>query len=108
MTTTTNQTRSKVLTLAWALTRTGLPFGAAQRKAWKVIRLKESMKQGPVTFAYQKKDGTTRQATGTTSNQFFTYERKTSRKSNPATVTYFDMEKQAFRAFKAANLLEVA
>jgi hypothetical protein len=101
-------TRSKVMILAWAITKTGISFGAAQGKAWEVIRLKESMKKGVVSFTYQKKDGTIRQATGTTSGEHFTYQRKTNRKGNPATITYYDLEKQSFRAFKAANLLQVA
>lgn len=100
--------RSQVLTLAWTLHRAGLTFGEAQRKAWKVIRLKKALRAGVVEFTYTKADGTTRKATGTTSNRFFSYERKTDRPAPGHLVTYFDLEKGNFRNFKAANLVDVA
>lgn len=100
-----NSTRSKVLSLAHKLKSTGLDFGMAQKKAWKVIRLKESMAKEVVQFTFIKKDGTIRNATGTTSNEFFTYQKKTNKITPSHLVTYFDIEKQSFRCFKAANLV---
>lgn len=98
-------TRSKVLSLAHKLKASGLSFGEAQKKAWKVIRLKEAMQNDIVEFTFIKKDGSLRAAKGTTSNQFFTYEKKTDRTTPSHLVTYFDIEKQSFRCFKAANLV---
>jgi len=105
---TTNQTRSRVLTLDWTLRKRGLSFSEAQKKAWKVIRLKAQLRGGVVSFTYTKKDGTTRKATGTTSNRFFSYQRKTNRATPSHLVTYFDLDKNNFRAFNAANLQDVA
>ena len=98
--------KSKVSSLANALHwNKGLSKSEAFRKAWKVIKLKEAMQDDQVEFAYQKKDGSTRNAVGTTSNRFFTYTRRTDRPSPIAVITYFDIEKQAFRAFKAENII---
>ena len=104
----TTPNRSQILTLAWNLHKAGLSFSDAQRKAWKVYNLKNRMKAGAVEFTYQKKDGSTRQATGTTSSTFFSYTRKTDRITPSHLVTYFDLDKNSFRSFKAANILEVA
>lgn len=98
----TNNTRSKVLTLAHQLRRTGLSFASAQRKAWKVIRLKHEMKNGEAEFTYTKKDGSKRRAVGTLQTN---YERKTNRVYSPLYVRYFDLEKNGFRQFAAANLV---
>lgn len=104
-----NQIRSKVFTLANTLHyQQGLTKSEALTKAWKVIKLKEAMKSDQVNFTYQKKDGTTRQATGTTSNQYFTYQRKTDRPQSLTLVTYYDLEKKNFRSFQASNILQVA
>jgi hypothetical protein len=105
-----NQTfnRSQILTLAWTLYRTGLTFSEAQRKAWKIADLKNRMRQGAVKFTYQKTDGTTRQAIGTTSARYFSYQRKTSRPAPAKVVTYFDLQKNSFRSFRASNLIDAA
>ena len=98
--------KSKVFSLANVLHwNKGLSKSEAFRKAWKVIKLKEAMQNNRVDFTYQKKDGSTRNAVGTTSNQFFNYTRRTERPSQIAVITYFDIEKQAFRAFKAENII---
>ena len=105
-----NNIRSKVFTLANTLYwSNGLTRSESFKKAWKVIRIKEAMKNDQVEFTYQKKDGTTRRAVGTTSSKFFSYTRKTDRPTPITVITYFDIEKQGFRAFKAENItLEAA
>ena len=70
---------------------------------------------GRVWFVYRKEDGTEREAQGTLckgiSEQFDEYECKGSRKKAdqwPTEVfTYWDLDKQAFRTWKASRLLKI-
>ena len=70
---------------------------------------------GKVWFVYRKEDGTERHAEGTLcpgiSTEFDSYELKGSRKKAdqwPTEVfTYWDLEKQAFRTFKASKLIKI-
>lgn len=102
--------RSEVLTLAWSIRKTSnLPWGQCQAAAWKAARLRSALRSGPVSFSFQKDDGTTRQATGTLSRDLFTYESKGGPvKENPLLLKYFDLEKQAFRSCRIDRILQVA
>ena len=69
---------------------------------------------GRVWFVYLKEDGTVREACGTlckgVSKQFDAYECKTSKKADqwPTEVfTYWDLDKEAFRTFKASRLIKI-
>ena len=70
---------------------------------------------GRVWFVYRKEDGTLRSARGTLckgiSEQFDEYECKGSRKKAdqwPTEVfTYWDLDKQAFRTWKASRLIRI-
>jgi hypothetical protein len=97
-----NQVCALANVLRW---KKGLTPSEAMAKAWKVIKLKSAMKEGKAQFSYTKKDGSTRAATGTTNSIYFQYERKTDRPAPAGLVTYFDLEKNAFRAFNAENIL---
>lgn len=105
---TTNSTRSAVATLANALHyQQGFTLSAAWTKAWQVIKLKSAMREGQVNFTFTKKDGTTRPATGTTSQQITGYTPKADaprRNYSPLYVRYYDIERAAFRQFAAARL----
>ena len=71
--------------------------------------------EGRVWFVYRKEDGTEREACGTLcrgiSEQFDEYECKGSRKKAdqwPTEVfTYWDLDKQAFRTWKASRLVKI-
>jgi hypothetical protein len=106
--TTTNYTRSQVATLANALHyQQGFTLSAAWTKAWKVIKLKAAMREGTATFAYTKKDGSTRPAVGTTSPALTGYTPKAdapARKYSPLYVRYYDTTAEGFRQFAAARL----
>jgi len=103
-----NLSKSKVFELANQLHwQQGLSKSEALTKAWKVIKLKRQMRTERVQFTYRKKDGSIRKAAGTTSTKFFSYDRKTERKPCPTLVTYFDLEKNGFRRFKASEILEL-
>ena len=70
---------------------------------------------GRVWFVYEKEDGTEREAQGTlcrgVSKKFDEYECKGSRKKAdqwPTEVfTYWDLDKQAFRTWKASRLVKI-
>jgi len=70
---------------------------------------------GKVWFVYKKEDGTEREAQGTLcqgiSKEFDSYELKGSKKKDdqwPTEVfTYWDLEKNGFRTFKASRLIKI-
>lgn len=101
------QIRRSVLTLAHQLRRSaGLTFGQAQKKAWAVIRLKIEMKKSEaVEFSFIKiSTGEIRRAVGTLHPSIVPATKGTSKAKPAAIVTYFDLERQAWRSFKAENL----
>lgn len=98
--------RSKVFGWAYQIAKaTGKQFAVCLSKAWALYRLKKAMKQGIVSFAYEKADGTLRKAKGT-----LNVLREIARKAGtPKTGSfpYFDIEAQAFRSFKIENLVVI-
>ena len=96
--------RSKVFGWAYEIAHaTGKQFAVCLAKAWALYRLKKAMKQGVVSFAYEKADGTLRKAKGT-----LNVLREITRKpGTPKTGSfpYFDTEACAFRSFKIENLV---
>ena len=70
---------------------------------------------GRVWFVYRKEDGSLREACGTLCNgiskAFDEYECKTSQLYDDTapteTFTYWDLEKEGFRTFKASNLIKI-
>lgn len=84
-------------------------FSEALRKAWQVMKLHAQMLIGKVEFAYCKMDGGVRKAVGTLFNIDYTPKTPANgkpRRERPADVVcYFDVEKNAFRSFCAANLI---
>jgi hypothetical protein len=105
---TTNTTRRAVAILANALRyQQGFTASAAWTKAWKVIKLKAQLAEGVAAFSYEKKDGTTRPATGTTSPALTGYTPKADaprRNYSPLYVRYYDTAAGGFRQFAAARL----
>lgn len=78
-------------------------------KAWQLYKLAKAMRQGVVSFTYQKADGTIRQALGTLKNLPVgaTLGGKKVTKPSYKTLAYFDTEKNSFRCFKVENLISV-
>lgn len=74
--------------------------------------LREKLQQGETHFVFKKKDGSRREAVGTLSfdiipvedTQFKSDERREERDDQ---VTYYDLEKMAWRCCKTENILEV-
>jgi len=95
--------KSEICTIANKMDR-NISRSEAFRKAWAIVKLRQAMQQKVVEFTYQKKDGSIRRAIGTTSGRFFSYESKGGY-SSPKVVTYYDMEKKAFRSFRNENIV---
>lgn len=74
--------------------------------------LREKLQQGKTNFVFKKKDGSRRQAVGTLSfdlipaedTQFKSDEPREERQDQ---VTYYDLEKLAWRCCKTENILEI-
>lgn len=84
-----------------------LTFSHCLRTAWAVCKLQAAMKTGAVEFSFLKIEGETRLAVGTLDPSRFNYTAKTEtkREKSPAIVTYFDLEKNGFRSFRAELFL---
>ena len=74
--------------------------------------LREKLQQGETHFVFKKKDGSRRAAVGTLNfdiipkedTEFKSDERKEERTDQ---VTYYDLEKMAWRCCKTENILEI-
>ena len=98
--------RSKVFSWAYEIDRvTGKQFAVCLAKAWALYRLKKAMKQGIVSFAYEKADGTLRKAKGTLKEVRNLI--KGTGKDKVNAFPYFDTEVHAFRSFKIENLVTI-
>lgn len=67
--------------------------------------LAEKMKNGIVTFAFKKKDGTIRCANGTLMVEYFNYIPSGPKVERKGVTTYFDMDRDCFRSFVTDNFL---
>ncbi len=102
---TTNDQRSKVLSLAHAIVKADkVSFSAAQVSAWKAIRLIEALNASDVVeFSYTKvSDGTTRKARGT---RKFDYASTSSAKVSPLTVRYYDFDANGWRSCRVGTII---
>lgn len=71
----------------------------------KLEGLTDKMKEGIVTFAFKKKDGTIRCARGTLMAEHFNYIPTGPVRERPGVTTYFDMDRNCFRSFINDNFL---
>ena len=81
----------------------------AGAKAMMIQQLKEQLRTGIAHFIYIKKDGTIREAWGTTNATLaykYTNGRGVSREIY-STTAYFDIEKSAWRSFRWESIVKV-
>ena len=90
------------------------PARRAMRQAWLCQHALEAMGKGVVQFSYRKKDGTMRTARGTlcreASAAFAAYEYVKAVEEvvwPRATFSYWDVDKNGFRSFRAEQLKEI-
>jgi uncharacterized protein YdaT len=108
------QKRSRVLTIANALTKKGYSFGDAQRKAWEIVRCICEMKKSEVVVRFFTEGETEipQQRTASLAPAFLPYTTTTTeskpRKKNPLQITFFDTTKNGFRSFTAERFVSFA
>lgn len=99
----------EIMNLAWSFVRkNGYSMSEALKCAWANMKLKAAMKQRIVKFYFKKVDGSIREAYGTLKENLIPATSGESRKKNDTVAIYFDTEKQSWRSFKKANLLNIA
>ena len=100
----------EVMSLAWQFVRkNGFTMSEALKVAWANMKLKLQMKSKVVKFYFQKVDGSVREAYGTLNEKLMPAITGTDKRAKNDTVQiYFDTERQEFRCFKKANLLNIA
>lgn len=100
--------RVRVMKFAWQLWKaTHDTWRVCMIKAWQLYRLAKAMREGVVGFYYRKSDGSVRKAYGTLKDvpAGATLGGKKVTKPSYKTMSYFDIEKNAFRCFKVENLI---
>ena len=99
----------EIMSLAWQLVkRNGFTMSEALKCAWANMKLKAAMKQRIVKFYFKKVDGSVREAYGTLKENLIPATSGDNRKKNDTVQVYFDTERQEYRCFKKANLLNIA
>ena len=103
----TKNTLRKVMKLAWQFIRkNGFTLSEALKTAWANFKLKKAMKKGIVRFYFRKVDGTIREAYGTLKESLLP-STMSGRKHNPTVQVYYDTEKEGWRSYKIANLVNL-
>lgn len=99
----------EIMSLAWQLVkRNGFSISEALKCAWANMKLKAVMKQRIAKFYFKKVDGSVREAYGTLKENLIPATSGDNRKKNDTVQVYFDTERQEYRCFKKANLLNIA
>ena len=88
---------------------------AAFKQAFLTLKLMDALGRGEVLFVYEKQDGTLREARGTLchgiSEAFDNYKYKTDVTDNDrdtgTNITYWDLDREAFRSFSVLKLKEI-
>ena len=103
--------RGRVMKYAWQLRKTTSDtFRNCLKRAWQLWKLAKAMRQGIAVFYYTKADGSIRKAFGTLRNLPIGVSAGGKKMTKPSykTMSYYDIEKKAFRSFKIENLISVA
>ena len=99
----------EIMSLAWTFVkRNGFSMSEALKCAWANMKLKAAMKQRIVKFYFKKVDGSIREAYGTLKENLIPATSGDNRKKKDTVQVYFDTERQEYRCFKKANLLNIA
>ena len=98
---------SELMQMAWQFVRkNGFTMSEALKTAWANFKLKKAMKKGIVRFYFRKVDGTIREAYGTLKENLLP-STMSGRKHNPTVQVYYDTEKETWRSYKIANLVNL-
>ena len=117
-----NQRRELTCWLAnFLVNKRGFDRSKAFKCAHAIYRLTNELAKGLLEFSYMKDDGTLRHARGTlcdgVSDRFDEWKRKQAEKTKDKKakaknkpreiITYWDLDKEGFRSFRADRLIEV-
>ena len=117
-----NQRRELTCRLAnFLVNKRGFDRSKAFKCAHAIYRLTNELAKGLLEFSYMKNDGTLRHARGTlcdgVSDRFDEWKRKQAEKPKDKKaesktrpreiITYWDLDKEGFRSFRADRLIEV-
>ena len=110
MSTKMKSTMKDVMLLAWTFVkRNGYSMSDALKCAWANIKLRALMQKRIVKFYFQKVDGTLREAWGTLNEKLVPATSGNDKRAKNETIqVYYDSEKQSWRSFKRANLIQIA
>lgn len=99
---------SEIMRLAWQFVKfNGFTMAEGLKQAWMQFKLKVKMLKGIVKFYYQKVNGEIREAYGTLAERMLPATGGNTR-TNPTVQTYYDTERQEWRCYKIANLINIA
>lgn len=103
------ETLREIMTMAWQFVkRNGYSLSEALATAWRNIKLRIAMKNRIVKFYFQKVDGTIREAFGTLAERLIPAKSgEDNRRRNDTVQVYYDTEREAWRCFKKANLMNI-
>jgi len=108
MSTKTKNMMREVMQLAHQFIRqNGYTMSLALKVAWMNIKLRKAMTERIVKFVFQKVDNSIRIAYGTLKSDMVPAT-SDGRKPNPTVQVYYDTEKDSWRCYKRAQLLEIA
>lgn len=106
-----SKTMRSIMSLAWQFVKqNGMSMSDALKCAWANAKLHFLMRQGYVDFTFIKKDGSVRDAKGTTRLDILPNGalKGGQRTSNPKThQVYFDYDKGDWRCFRRSSLLKI-
>lgn len=69
-----------------------------------INELKQLLKDGAVKVIFTKKDGSLREMLCTTSDKYLSFESEATSKPSDTIITVWDMEKEAWRAFRVDSI----
>ncbi len=99
----------EVMQMAWSFVRkNGYSMSEALKCAWANYKLKQAMKNKIVRFYYRKVSGEIREAFGSLQDKLLPEIKESDRKPNSTLFTYYDTERESWRSFKKANLINIA
>lgn len=77
-------------------------------QSWKAEKLRHRMRVDVVKFTYIKKNGVIRTAVGTTHPLVVPASlSRSTKKQNPAIVTYYDLQRKAWRSCRVLSIVEI-
>lgn len=107
MSTTMRNNLRDMMAMAWSFVRQyGYTMSEAMKVAWLNIKLRKAMMSRIVKFIFEKVDGSTRIAYGTLKSDLVP-PTGDGRKPSPNVQVYYDCEKESWRCYKRAQLLQI-